>query len=127
MNEHQIVCFFIRTLISYFFQVVVPDSPVNTNAVKRWEVNATYRAALRTCFHNHLNYSYKKHKHPDFNSPRIKNDHSVQDILIITSTTFIDPLIQPLLSISTGIMASEKVSNDMLSAFWRGFLILYKR
>ena len=28
----------------------------NENAVKRWELNATYRAAMRACFYEHLNY-----------------------------------------------------------------------
>ena len=28
----------------------------NENDVKRWELNATYRAAMRACFHEHLHY-----------------------------------------------------------------------
>ena len=39
----------------------------NVNAVKRWEINAAYRAALRTCFHKHLDYQPQKYKHPDLN------------------------------------------------------------
>ena len=73
---------------------------------------------MRTCFHHHLNYSKKKYQHPDFNQARIKKDQqAVHEILHIISTTFIDPLsAQPLMSISTGILASDKVTHDMLSA-----------
>ena len=39
----------------------------NANAVKRWEINAAYRAALRTCFLKHLDYQPQKYKHPDLN------------------------------------------------------------
>ena len=43
----------------------------NMNAIKRWEINAAYRAALRTCFHKHLDYQLQKYKHPDLNPSRI--------------------------------------------------------
>ena len=65
----------------------------NINAVKRWEINAAYRAALRTCFHKHLNYQPQKYKHPDLNPSRIKKDENdVQVILSIIETTFVNPL-----------------------------------
>ena len=56
--------------------------------------------------------------HPDLNPSRMKKDEvDVKRILEIISTTFIDPLSpQPLLSISNGVLATDKVSNDMLSA-----------
>ena len=91
---------------------------MNDHAVKRWEVNAAYRASLRSCFHKHLNYDTQKYNHPDLNPSRMKKDEAdVKRILEIISTTFIDPLSpQPLLSISNGVLATDKVSNDMLSA-----------
>ena len=46
----------------------------NINAIKRWEINVTYRAALRTCFHNHLDYQPQRFKHPDLYPSRIKKD-----------------------------------------------------
>ena len=106
---------------SYFFIFLsggCTGFSTNINAVKRWEINATYRAALRTCFHHHLNYSKKKYQHPDFNQAQIKKDQqAVHEILHIISTTFIDPLsAQPLMSISIGILVSDKVTHDMLSA-----------
>ena len=81
-------------------------------------MNAAYRASLRSCFHKHLNYDTQKYKHPDLNPSRIKKDEgAVQKILEIISTTFIDPLSpQPLLSISNGVLATDKVSKDTLSA-----------
>ena len=86
--------------------------------MKRWEINASYRAALRTCFHKHLNFSKKKYPHPDFGHTRISKDQeAVHEILSIMTHRFIDPISeQPLLSISTGILANEKVTNDILSA-----------
>ena len=65
-----------------------------------------------------MNYSKKKHQHSDFSPSRIKKDQqAVHEILQIMSNTFIDPISeQPLLSISTGILASEKVTRDLLSA-----------
>ena len=66
----------------------------NVNAVKRWEINATYRASLRNCFHNHINHHPQKFKHPDLNPSRIKKDEdAVQKILSTIEVTFIDPLI----------------------------------
>ena len=90
----------------------------NLNAVKRWEINAAYRANLRTCFHKHLNYQPQNCKHPDLNPSRIlKDEADVQGILSTISNTFIDPLnLHPLVSISTGIVATEKVVHDLNNA-----------
>ena len=98
------------------------DFSSNMNAVKRWEINKAYRAALRTCFHKHLDYQPQKYKHPDFNPSRIKKDENdVQLILAIIETTFVDlfcPL--QLMSISTGVLANENVESDILSAKEKG-------
>ena len=81
-------------------------------------MNVTYRATLCSCFHKHLNYNTQKYKHPDLNPPRIKKDEAaVLKILETISTAFINPLSpQPLLSISNGVLATDKVSSDMLLA-----------
>ena len=64
----------------------------NVDAVKRWEINATYRTLLQKCFHNHINYLPQKFKHPDLNLSRIKKDEdAVQKILSTIEATFIDP------------------------------------
>ena len=45
-----------------------------------------------------------------------KDEEAVQNILSIITTTFIDPLSPfPLISISTGVQATEKVTTDILS------------
>ena len=82
------------------------------------EMNATYRAAIRSCFHKHLNYNTQKYKHSDLKPSRIKKDEAtVLKILETISTAFIDPLSpQPLLSISNGVLVTDKVSSDMLLA-----------
>ena len=81
-------------------------------------MNATYRAALCSCFQKHLNYDTQKYKHLDLNPSRIKKDEAaVLKTLETILTTLIDPLSpQPLLSISNGLLATDKVSCDMLSA-----------
>ena len=43
----------------------------NINAVKRWEISVAYRAKLRTCFHEHLNYQPQQFQHPDLNPARM--------------------------------------------------------
>ena len=81
-------------------------------------MNATYRATLRFCFHKHLDCYTQKYMHPDLNPSRTKKDKAcVLKILETISTTFIGPLSpQPRLSISNGVLATDKVSSDMLSA-----------
>ena len=37
----------------------------SVNAVHRWEINAGYRADLRRCFHEHINYKSQLYKHKD--------------------------------------------------------------
>ena len=88
------------------------------HAVKRWEINAAYRAALGTCFNKHLDYQPQNYKHHNLNPSRIMQDEkAVQCILSVIATTFIDPLSPlPLISISTGVLASEKVASDITSA-----------
>ena len=90
----------------------------NLGAVQRWEVNAAYRASLRTVFHQHLNFTTQRHKHKDLSPSRIvKDENDVQSILSILQDTFVDPFgEQPLLSISRGILVNETAAQDMLSA-----------
>ena len=90
----------------------------NPGAVKRWELNASYRAALRTCFHKHLNYQKQVYKHPDLTPSRIERDNrDVCTIVEILTEAFINPFSEsPLVCISTGIVASETLSNDILNA-----------
>ena len=86
--------------------------------MKRWEINATYRGSLRKCFDNHIIYHPQKFKDPDLNLSRIKKDEdAVQKISSAIEATFVDPLSPlPLISISTGIIATDKVTSDMMSA-----------
>ena len=98
------------------------DFTRNVNSVKRWEINATYRAALLTCFHKHLDYQPQKYKHADLNPSRIKKDENdVQRILAIVETTFVDfYCLSRLMSISTVVLANEKVESDILFAKEKG-------
>ena len=94
----------------------------NVNAVKRWELNASYRAAIRKCFHDHLHYQPQRSIHADLTSFRITKDEAdIQSLLTTLTTLFINPFSsQPLLSFSTGILATDDVSHDMATAKERG-------
>jgi len=85
---------------------------INTNAVKRWEVNSSYRASLRSVLQQHLQISSKSYAHKDLTTARIKKDESnIQEIMSALKETFIHPFSEePLLSISTGIAVGEKAS-----------------
>ena len=99
----------------------------NVDAVKRWEIKAAYRAALRTCFHKHRDYQPQKYKHDDLNSSRImQGEKAVQCILSVIATTYIDPLSPlQLMSVSTGVLAAEKVASGMSSAKEKGETVFY--
>ena len=90
----------------------------NPNAVNRWELNAAYRAQLRSCFYKHINYNQQMYKHADLYPSRIKKDEDdVQSILKTINESFIDPFNDlGLLSISSGVIAMSKVETDCLSA-----------
>ena len=90
----------------------------NLSAVKRWEINAAYRANLRTCIHKHLNYQPQNCKHPDLNPSLIlKGEADAQKILSTISNTFIDPLaLQPQLAMEEFIK-SRLQENSFKSFF----------
>ena len=75
-----------------------------------------------------MNYDVQKYKNPDLNSSRIKKDQdTVDNILGIPETTFIDPLNPlPLLCLSTGVVANEMVTKDMLLAETLGEAVMRK-
>ena len=75
-----------------------------------------------------MNYDVQKYKNPDLNSSRIKKDQdTVDNILGIPETTFIDPLNPlPLLCLSTGAVANEMVAKDMLLAETLGEAVMRK-
>ena len=75
-----------------------------------------------------MNYDVQKYKHSDLNPSRIKKcQDAVDDILEILETTFIDPLSPlPLMCISTGVVANEKVTKNMLLAETLGEAALRK-
>ena len=77
----------------------------SANAVRRWEVNASYRAELRTSFHRHLDYNQQKYKHKDISPSRKRRDERdvISDMTVLTEA-FTDPFGERLLvGISTGI------------------------
>ena len=85
---------------------------------EKMEDQCYLQISLRKCFHNRINYHPQKFKHADLNPSRIKKDEdAVQKILSTIEATFIDQLSPlPLISISTGITATDKGTSDMMFA-----------
>ena len=98
------------------------------NVIKRWELNATYRAAMRTCFHEHLNYRPQQHLHPDLMHSRTKRDNTdVNNLLSTLTTTFINPFSpEPLVSISSRTVAPDNINQDLMVAEEKGKEVMNK-
>ena len=90
----------------------------NRNAVKGWEINASYRASLRRVFHQHLQYKSSKYDHKDLSPARIlKDGKDISAVLTVLLETFINPISElSLVSISTGIQANKKIVHDLSKA-----------
>jgi len=88
----------------------------NDNAVKRWEITAAYRAGIRRCLLEHLNFKKQKYLHNDLAPSRILRDEKdVQSLTDVLTSVFIHPFSEmPLTSISTGISLSDDVSDRIL-------------
>ena len=81
----------------------------NEGAVHRWELNASYRAALRRCLHEHTNYKKASFEHSDLTASRIKKDR--KDVASIISL-----LNDTLVSISSGISIPPEFVDEIMSA-----------
>ena len=91
------------------------DFLTNVDAVRRWEVNASNKSALVPCFQQHVSYQTQAYEHKDLTPSRIAKDEAVITVL---TDTFTHPFSeqQTLLSISTGIEATQEVCRDLLNA-----------
>ena len=94
----------------------------NQNAVNRWHINASYRAAVRNCFNDFLGQRSQKHLRHDLRPSRIQRDErDVEKLIQILTEGFIDPFSKnELLCLSNGMLATEKVRNDLLTAKEKG-------
>ena len=64
----------------------------NVGAVQRWKLNGSYRASLRKCIHDHLQYEQKYVKHKGLTKSRISRDEKdVKSIYNVLSEVFILP------------------------------------
>ena len=90
----------------------------NINAVRRWELSASYRSAIRGCMQQHVMYAPQNYQHKDLRISRIRQDEKhIQAVISILTDTFINPFNnQTLVSISTGIQTTDRVTQDMLKA-----------
>ena len=98
----------------------------NPNSIIRWSINATFRAELRKKLHEFVNYRKQRFSHKDLNPSRINKDKKdVKAILDILSNTFIEPLSEnPLLCISSGLLATDEVASDIKHALSTGIDII---
>ena len=90
----------------------------NHGAVQRWTLTASYRAEARKNLQEYLYLNSNSSKHPDLLPSRIRRDikdvHGVHDTI---RTLFVNPFDDmELVSISSGIIPSEKVTYDLLNA-----------
>ena len=94
----------------------------SVGAVKRWEINSSYRASLRKCFHEHLQYETQNYIHKDLTPSRIaKDEKDIQSVLNVLTEMFIPPFSdQPQLSMSTGTVVPDSVADRILSAKYIG-------
>ena len=95
------------------------DFSSKTNAVDRWAINASYCASLYAHLQEFLWANTKKYVHADLQMSRIRKDQDdITSILSIIQECFIDPFSEnPLLSISNGMLATEKLVLDTFNDF----------
>ena len=100
----------------------------NKNAVKRFQLNTTYRAAMRACFHEHLNYRPQQHLYPDLMHSRIKRYNTdVNNLSFTLTTTFINPFSPELvLSTSSGITTPDNINQDIIVPQEKGKEVMNK-
>ena len=93
-----------------------------TNAVDQWTINASYRASLYSHLQEFLGANTKKYVHADLQKSRIRKDQDdITSMLSIIEKCFIDPFSEnPLLSISNGMSAAEKLVLDTFNDFKLG-------
>ena len=94
----------------------------NVGTGPRWELNASYRASLRRCIHDHLKYEQKYVKHKDLTKSRIgREEKDAKSVYNVLSVVFIPPFSeQPLVSISTGIVVTENEADKIMQAYVTG-------
>ena len=95
----------------------------NPKSIIHWSINATFRAELRKILDEFVNYRKQRFSHKDLNPSRIsKDEKDVKAILDILSNIFIEPLSEnPLLCISSGLLATDEVASDIRHALSTGY------
>ena len=94
----------------------------NTDAIRKWTLNASYRAAIRKCLYGYVNYSPPGYLYKDLTNSRIKKDEKDVQVVIDTfQDLFIDPFSNSdLLCVSNGLLAKDEVKEDLLKAHQKG-------
>ena len=91
----------------------------NISQVKHWTLNVTHWAEMRRCFQEHLHVKSSTDTHQDLPKSRIEKDsQGVTALVDIFKGSFIHRFAEdmPLVSISGGLEATERVSRDLLQA-----------
>ena len=93
-----------------------------SHAVKRWALTSAYRAELRKMLYGYVNYAPQKFPHKDLTSSRImKDERDIQSVLEVVNNVFINLFSDnDLLCISNGLVATDEVKYDLLTAREKG-------
>ena len=102
----------------HFFSISNKGFSTNHGAVQRWTLTASYRAALRQAFLQHLNIKNNGVLHADLTQSRIKRDEEdTKKIIDVVKNTFLHPFKGvEILCLSSGILAAESVESDLINA-----------
>ena len=108
---------FFVILIALFLFFLISGFSTNHGAVQRWTLTAAYRAQARTNMQEFLSLKSSS-THPDLLPSRIQGDQSdVQAVQDTITSMFINPFEEmELISLSSGVIPTDKVTSDLLDA-----------
>ena len=99
---------------------------VNHGAVQRWTLDASYWARVRELIHDMAFYKNTVNVHHDLSPKRIQRDEEdVKAIIYVINENFISPFEeQELVSLFNGVLPTEKITSDLLTAKEKGLSFL---
>ena len=91
-------------------------------AIRRWELNASYRVVLRSCLYGYVNYATQNYSLKNLIKSRIRKDENdIQSVIDIFLTIFKDPFSESdLIRESNGMLAKDELKTVLVSAQEKG-------
>ena len=95
---------------------------VNHGVVQRWTLDASYQARVRELIDDMTFYKNTVNVHHNLSPKRIQRDEeNVKAIVNIINENFISPFEKKeLVSLSNGVLPTEKITSDLLTAKEKG-------